>query len=69
MPKTRRTPLTVAVLVGATGVVGRTMIQAPTTSEFPVRELRSLASGRWLGRTIAIDGQTHQIGEAARRGV
>ena len=61
MPET--TSLTVAV-VGATGVVGRTMIQVLNEREFPVGELRLLASGRSAGRTIAIDGQTHQISEA-----
>jgi aspartate-semialdehyde dehydrogenase len=62
MPETTRA-LTVAV-VGATGVVGRTMIQVLNEREFPVGELRLLASGRSAGRTIAIDGQNHQIGEA-----
>jgi len=62
MPETKRS-FTVAV-VGATGVVGRTMIQVLNEREFPVGELRLLASGRSAGRTIAIDGQTHQIGEA-----
>ena len=45
-----RQPLTVAV-VGATGVVGRTMIQVLAEREFPVGELRLLASGRSAGRT------------------
>jgi aspartate-semialdehyde dehydrogenase len=63
MPETTRSPLTVAV-VGATGVVGRTMIQVLNEREFPVGELRLLASGRSAGRTVAIDGQSHQIGEA-----
>jgi aspartate-semialdehyde dehydrogenase len=56
-------PLTVAV-VGATGVVGRTMIQILNEREFPVGELRLLASGRSAGRTVSIDGQTLEIGEA-----
>jgi aspartate-semialdehyde dehydrogenase len=63
MPETTRSPLTVAV-VGATGVVGRTMIQVLNEREFPVGELRLLASGRSAGRTVAIDGQSHQIAEA-----
>jgi aspartate-semialdehyde dehydrogenase len=58
-----RQPLTVAV-VGATGVVGRTMIQVLNEREFPVGELRLLASGRSAGRTLSIDGRTHEIGEA-----
>jgi aspartate-semialdehyde dehydrogenase len=55
--------LTVAV-VGATGVVGRTMIQVLTEREFPVGELRLLASERSAGRTVSIDGRTYEIGEA-----
>jgi aspartate-semialdehyde dehydrogenase len=62
MPESTR-PLTVAI-VGATGVVGRTMTQILNEREFPVGELRLLASGRSAGRTVTIDGQTHQIGEA-----
>jgi aspartate-semialdehyde dehydrogenase len=58
-----RRPLTVAV-VGATGVVGRTMIQVLNEREFPVGELRLLASERSAGRTLSIDGQTHDIQEA-----
>ncbi len=59
---TRQT-LTVAV-VGATGVVGRTMIQVLSEREFPVGELRLLASGRSAGRMISIEGRTHEIVEA-----
>ena len=58
-----RQPLTVAV-VGATGVVGRTMIQVLNEREFPVGRLRLLASGRSAGRTVSIDGQSHEILEA-----
>jgi aspartate-semialdehyde dehydrogenase (peptidoglycan organisms) len=58
-----RTSLTVAV-VGATGVVGRTMIQVLNEREFPIGELRLLASGRSAGRTISVDGRTLEIGEA-----
>ena len=58
-----RLPLTVAV-VGATGVVGRTMIQILNEREFPVGELRLLASGRSAGRTVSVDGRTLTIGEA-----
>jgi aspartate-semialdehyde dehydrogenase len=63
MPDMTRQPLTVAV-VGATGVVGRTMIQVLNEREFPVRELRLLASGRSAGRTVSIDGRSHEIAEA-----
>lgn len=63
MPDVTRQPLTVAV-VGATGVVGRTMIQVLTEREFPVGDLRLLASGRSAGRAVSIDGRTHEVGEA-----
>jgi len=56
-------PLTVAV-VGATGVVGRTMIQVLTERRFPHTELRLLASGRSAGRTVEVKGQTIEIHEA-----
>ena len=57
MSRMNRQPLTVAV-VGATGVVGRTMIQILNEREFPVGELRLLASGRSAGRTIFV-GRAH----------
>jgi aspartate-semialdehyde dehydrogenase len=56
-------PLTVAV-VGATGVVGRTMIQVLAEREFPVGDLRLLASSRSAGRTVELDGRNYQIAEA-----
>jgi aspartate-semialdehyde dehydrogenase len=56
-------PLTVAV-VGATGVVGRTMIQVLAERHFPVGELRLLASGRSAGSTVSAAGQTLTVGEA-----
>ncbi len=55
--------LTVAV-VGATGVVGRTMIQVLAEREFPVGELRLLASGRSAGSTVSAGGRTLTVGEA-----
>ena len=58
-----RTPLTVAV-VGATGVVGRTMIQVLTERDFPVGELRLLASGRSAGRLVDVGNRTIEVGEA-----
>ncbi len=58
-----RQPLIVAV-VGATGVVGRTMIHILNEREFPVDELRLLASGRSAGRSVTVDGRTLEIAEA-----
>jgi aspartate-semialdehyde dehydrogenase len=63
MSRMNRQPLTVAV-VGATGVVGRTMIQILNEREFPVDDLRLLASGRSAGRSVMVDGRTLEIGEA-----
>jgi aspartate-semialdehyde dehydrogenase len=63
MPDMTRQNLTVAV-VGATGVVGRTMTQVLLEREFPVAELRLLASERSAGRTLSIDGRTHEVREA-----
>jgi aspartate-semialdehyde dehydrogenase len=48
-------PLTVAV-VGATGMVGRTMIEILAEREFPVSELRPLAS-RADGRSVSFGGR------------
>jgi aspartate-semialdehyde dehydrogenase len=56
-------PLVVAV-VGATGVVGKTMIQILSEREFPVAELRLLASGRSAGMTVTVAGPTLTVGEA-----
>ena len=50
-------PLTVAV-VGATGVVGRTMIQVLHERSFPLGELRLMASSRSAGSTVSVAG-TH----------
>ena len=60
MPDMTRPSFTVAV-VGATGVVGRTMIQILLEREFPVGELRLLASERSAGRMISVDGQTLEV--------
>lgn len=56
-------PLTVAV-VGATGVVGRTMIQVLAERRFPIGELRLLASGRSAGTTVSAAGRTMTVEEA-----
>ena len=55
--------LTVAV-VGATGAVGRTMIQVLTERGFPASDLRLLASGRSAGRMVSVGGRTLEVGEA-----
>jgi aspartate-semialdehyde dehydrogenase len=54
----------VVAVVGATGVVGRTMIRVLSERHFPIGELRLLASGRSAGSTISADGRTLTVGEA-----
>jgi len=63
MPGTRPEPLVVAV-VGATGAVGRTMTQVLLEHEFPMRELRLLASERSAGKTVAVGGEPFVVGLA-----
>ena len=60
---TQSNPLTVAV-VGATGVVGRTMVRVLSERAFPIGELRLLASGRSAGRTVEAIGRSITIAEA-----
>jgi aspartate-semialdehyde dehydrogenase len=63
MPSVSRNPLTVAV-VGATGVVGGTMIRMLLERDFPIRELRLLASARSAGREVGVAGAAHIVREA-----
>ncbi|HET8785578.1 MAG TPA: aspartate-semialdehyde dehydrogenase [Candidatus Limnocylindrales bacterium] len=56
-------PLTVAV-VGATGVVGRTMVEVLRERDFPIAELRLLASGRSAGRSVQVGDRSIEIREA-----
>jgi aspartate-semialdehyde dehydrogenase len=60
---TQSKPLTVAV-VGATGVVGRTMIKVLAERGFPIGELRLLATARSAGRVVEVDGRSIEIQEA-----
>ena len=63
MPSVNSKPLTVAV-VGATGVVGGTMIRMLQERRFPVGELRLLASARSAGRAVDVGGTEHVVREA-----
>jgi aspartate-semialdehyde dehydrogenase len=63
MPSESQNPLTVAV-VGATGVVGGTMIRMLLEREFPIGELRLLASARSTGRELDVAGVAHTVHEA-----
>ena len=46
----------VVAVVGATGAVGRTMIQVLTEKQFPYTELRLLASERSAGTVLTVNG-------------
>ena len=63
MPGVTTKQYTIAV-VGATGVVGGTMIRILRERDFPVGELRLLASARSAGRTVTVDGVEHEVREA-----
>jgi aspartate-semialdehyde dehydrogenase len=64
MPGSRaQRSLTVAV-VGATGAVGRTMIQVLHERRFPIGELRLLASARSAGTTLEVHGERLTVREA-----
>ena len=51
-------------VVGATGLVGRTMIGVLLERGFPFSELRALASARSAGSTLAVDGREFPVREA-----
>jgi aspartate-semialdehyde dehydrogenase len=53
---------TVAV-VGATGLVGRKMIQVLEEHRFPVKEFRPLASARSVGHDVAFQGKRYPVQE------
>ena len=54
--------LTVA-LVGATGVVGAEFLRCMEERDFPVKELRLLATKRSEGRELTFRGETHVVHE------
>jgi len=58
-----RRPLSVAV-VGATGEVGRKMVEVLVEREFPIADLRLLASERSAGRRLAVGGLEQEVGLA-----
>ena len=63
MPRTSPSSLVVAV-VGATGAVGRTMIQVLLEKQLPITELRLLASARSAGRVVNVGGTDYTVGLA-----
>ncbi|HEX7010222.1 MAG TPA: aspartate-semialdehyde dehydrogenase [Phycisphaeraceae bacterium] len=58
----RASALTVAV-VGATGAVGQEFLKVLEQRDFPIKELRLLASARSAGKTVNFKGKSHRIEE------
>ncbi|MGC1456839.1 MAG: aspartate-semialdehyde dehydrogenase [Steroidobacteraceae bacterium] len=52
-------------VVGATGLVGETMIEVLEERDFPVRQLFALASERSLGKSVTFRGKRHAVGNLA----
>ena len=52
-------------VVGATGLVGETMISVLEERAFPVSELHPLASDRSLGRSVSFGGRSYPVRELA----
>jgi aspartate-semialdehyde dehydrogenase len=50
-------------VVGATGAVGTEMIQTLEQRDFPVAELRALASSRSVGRTVTFRGKPVKVAQ------
>jgi aspartate-semialdehyde dehydrogenase len=52
-------------VVGATGLVGETMVRVLGEREFPIAELYLLASNRSLGKTVEFKGRQHAVDDLA----
>ena len=52
-------------VVGATGLVGETLITVLEERDFPVSELHALASDRSLGRSVSFRGRRYPVQELA----
>ncbi len=48
-------------MLGATGLVGDTMINVLEERDFPVSDLYPLASNRSLGRSVVFRGKSHPV--------
>lgn len=51
-------------IVGATGMVGQSLVQVLQERNFPVGELKLLASSRSVNLTVEVMGQTYKVEEA-----
>lgn len=54
----------IVAVVGATGLVGRTMLAVLLERRFPASEIRALASSRSAGGSVAVDGRVFPVAEA-----
>lgn len=52
-------------VVGATGLVGESILQILDERKFPVGELIPLASERSVGKTVSFGGKTHRVRDLA----
>lgn len=52
-------------VVGATGLVGETMLEVLEEREFPVKQLFALASERSVGKFVTFRGKRHAVGDLA----
>lgn len=52
-------------ILGATGAVGRQMLEVLLEQEFPIKELHLLASKRSAGKTIEVKGHSYVVEEAS----
>ena len=55
----------VVAVVGATGLVGRTMLEVLFERGFPAAEIRALASARSAGARLSVGGRELRVAEAA----
>ena len=53
-------------VVGATGLVGESILQILDERKFPVSELIPLASERSVGKTVSFGGKTHRVRDLAK---
>ena len=51
-------------VVGATGLVGQTMLKVLGERGFPAREIRALASARSAGTDVTVEGRSFAVAEA-----
>ncbi|HJW21351.1 MAG TPA: aspartate-semialdehyde dehydrogenase [Candidatus Limnocylindrales bacterium] len=60
----RAVPDPVVAVVGATGLVGQTMLEVLAERRIPVRAIRALASARSAGTSLTVAGRTLRVEEA-----